>query len=369
MKILFVTRPIVPPWDEGTKNVVFDLARHMPEHEIHLLTTKDFPCEAENIVLEKVLTRSGLVSGISLGQKLRVFLRLMKRDDIDIFHFFLVPTFLVALAAKIILKFNKKKTVQTVVSVPREGKKLRKSIFADKVVVGSKFMQKRLAEENIQAERISFGVNVSELDGAGQTSDAKKQFGLEGTSAILFAGNLHPGRGIEVVADSVSGVVKQFPSAKFIFACRFFETGLEQQNLERIKSKMEDEKLKDNVMFLDRIDNMKQLIAACDIVVFPPGTMIYKMDYPLILLEAMAMAKPVVFSDVAPLDELFESNSNIMIEKNSPKQLADSVISLLSDKKKMRLMGENAKALIKERFDIGPLSHKYMDLYEELLKS
>jgi len=69
------------------------------------------------------------------------------------------------------------------------------------------------------------------------------------------------------------------------------------------------------------------------------------------------------------LDELFESNSNIMIEKNSPKQLADSVISLLSDKKKMRLMGENAKALIKERFDIGPLSHKYMDLYEELLKS
>jgi len=290
VKILFVTRPIVPPWNEGSKNTVFELAKKIRGHHVHLLTTKDFSYDAENIVWERVYTKGGLVSGLSFGQKLRLFLRLVKKDDIDIYHFFFKPTSLVAVATKIALKFNKKKTVQTVVSVPAEGEQLRKAIFADTVVVGSQFMQKRLAEEGIEAKHIPFAVNTEELTRPFDVSDAKKAFGMEALAVILFAGNLHPGRGIKIVAESMEDVVKQFPEVKFIFAYRFWGTKLEKQNLERIRTEINEKNLTKNVMFLSTVGNMKQLIRAADIVVFPPNSMVFKMDYPLILLEAMAMA-------------------------------------------------------------------------------
>ncbi len=368
MKILFITRPIAPPWDEGSKNTVFALAKQMRQHSVHLLTTTGFPCNARNIVLEKVYTKSGLISGISLWQKLRLFLRLLKKDDIDIYHFFFKPTPLVATAAKIALKFNRKKTVQTVVSVPADGEQFKKAIFADAVVAGSEFMQKRLAQEGIKSELIYYGVNTAEFSRPYDALAAKGQFGLENSPVILFAGNLHPGKGIEVVEESMEEVVRQFPKVKFVFACRFLEAEVESKNLERIKSKISEKSLAKNAMFLGKIENMKQLISASDIVVFPPNSMVSKMDYPLILLEAMAMGKPVIFSDTPPLDELFDSQSNIMIERDNPKQLSGEIISLFSNPDRMHFMGENAKALAERKFNIESSAQKYFNLYEKLTK-
>jgi len=368
MKILFVTRPIVPPWDEGSKNTVFELAKKLRGHSIHLLTTRGFSYDAENIVWERVYTRGGLVSGISLGQKLRLVRRLMKKDDIDIYHFFFKPTALVAVAARIILKFNKKKTVQTVVSVPVEGERLKKAVFADAVVVGSEFMQKRLAAEGIPTERIPFGVNAAELSKPFNVVTAKKLFGLEGSPVILFAGNLHPSKGIKVVTDSMDDVVKRFPKVKFVFACRFLETKFEAQNLEMIKSRIGEKRLTENAVFFGRIENIKDLIRAAGVVVFPPASMSFKMDYPLIVLKAMAAGKPAIFSDVPPLNELFEEQCNIMIEKNNPEQLSDEIISLLSSKEKMRLFGANARALVAKNFNIEFSARRYLKLYEEVMQ-
>jgi glycosyltransferase involved in cell wall biosynthesis len=369
MKILFITRPIVPPWDEAGKNTVFELANLMKDQTIHLLTTKDFSCKQEHIILERVYTKGGYLSGISYGQKLRLFFRLLKRDDIDIYHFFFKPTFRVAMAAKFILNLKRKKSVQTVVTIPEEREKLSKSIFSSTVVAGSRFMQERLAAENIKSEFIPFGVNADKLSEPFDILEAKRTFGLENSLVVLFAGHLHPGRGINVVADSVEDVIKQFPNVKFVFACRFLKTKSESQNLKMIKSNIHKHNLSKNVHFLGKIDNIKKLIQAADIVVFPPNRMIFKMDYPLIILEAMALQKPVIFSNVAPMNELYENNCNIMIERNDHKQLSDLIISLFSDRGRMRLVGENARILVEKKFNIKTAARQYLCLYEKLMQS
>ena len=37
-RILLLTRPICPPWDEGSKNFAYTLAKYAGDFEIHLLT-------------------------------------------------------------------------------------------------------------------------------------------------------------------------------------------------------------------------------------------------------------------------------------------------------------------------------------------
>jgi len=147
MKILFVTRPIAPPWNEGSKNTVMALAGNMKEEEIHLLTANGFKAKENHIISEPIFSKSGLVTGRSLKQKLRLLKRLFRRDDIQICHFFFKPTPLVALAARIAMLFSGKKTVQTIVSMPEEGELLKQSIFSKNLVAGSGLMQKFLKKE------------------------------------------------------------------------------------------------------------------------------------------------------------------------------------------------------------------------------
>ncbi len=367
MKILFVTRPIAPPWDEASKNTVFELAKHMKWHEVHLLTVKGFACDEKHIVSEGIFSKGSLVSGQSFGQKLPLFFRLVQHDDIDIYHFFFRPAPITALAAKIALKFKKKKTVQTVVSVPRAGEQLRKSLFADKVVVGSLFMQNRLREEGIEAELIPSGVNVEQLAKPYDAQSCKKSFGFGNAPVILFAGSSEPSRGIGVVADSIGAVAKCFPQAKFVFACRFFGTRSSTENLRRTKLKIEEQGFAENAVFFGGVPNMKQLIQAADVVIFPPDTMIFKSDYPLVIIEAMAMGKPVIISNVPPLNELFDKNSSMMVKKNSPSELSNAIVSLLSNKKRLFAMGKNASALAQKRFSIKYTSVRYEKLYAQLM--
>lgn len=38
--VLLVTRPIVPPWDEGSKNTAWQIAANARRHEFHLMTKR-----------------------------------------------------------------------------------------------------------------------------------------------------------------------------------------------------------------------------------------------------------------------------------------------------------------------------------------
>lgn len=365
VKILFVTRPIVPPWDEGSKKTVFALARQMKGHEVHLLSTPGFSPREKNIVAEPVFSKGGFLTGISLSQKLRLFFRLLRRDDIDICHFFFKPTPMVALAAKIALRLNGKKAVQTVVTVPPKGERVRQTIFSKNLVVGSRFMQRRLKQEGIHAELIPFGIDISQLPKPSGAQSVKKEFGWGNEPVILFPGHLIPGGGSLELAAAMPAIVKKFPNAKFVFACRSLPAWGEKETVAKLNSMVKAANLENNMQLL-RKANWERLVQAADIVAFAPTSMAFKMDYPLSLLEAMAMGKAVVFSNTQPLDELFEKGSNVMVESGNAARLSQAIISLLSDRKKAALLGKNASSLVERKFNIQDLAAMYAALYTRL---
>ena len=43
MRILMITRPIGEPWNEGGKNLAYNIARNIKNHKINLLQTEDDP--------------------------------------------------------------------------------------------------------------------------------------------------------------------------------------------------------------------------------------------------------------------------------------------------------------------------------------
>ena len=74
-KILLVTRPIAPPWDEGSKNFAYYLAKNIKNEnlEINLMGKNDLSDLPENVRLHKVYTTSEIYQ-FNFSQKLRALL-------------------------------------------------------------------------------------------------------------------------------------------------------------------------------------------------------------------------------------------------------------------------------------------------------
>ena len=55
MKTLMVTRPIGEPWNEGGKNLAYNIARNIKNNKINLLVKNNFSNKVpKNIYLEKI---------------------------------------------------------------------------------------------------------------------------------------------------------------------------------------------------------------------------------------------------------------------------------------------------------------------------
>jgi len=87
------------------------------------------------------------------------------------------------------------------------------------------------------------------------------------------------------------------------------------------------------------------------------------------LLEAMALGKPVVATDVGGNKELVIPGENgFLVPAREPKALAEAVLSLLDDPEQARQMGENGRAKVLSQFSQKHMVTQYQDLWLKLLK-
>ncbi len=103
-------------------------------------------------------------------------------------------------------------------------------------------------------------------------------------------------------------------------------------------------------------DRVKMLMAE-SVMLVHPGRITENGDHdgiPNVLLEAMALAKPVVATSVGGVAELVEDGVNgLSVKPDDPVELAGSIKALLTDKVRAGKMGKEAKEHIKKHFEIS----------------
>ncbi len=104
----------------------------------------------------------------------------------------------------------------------------------------------------------------------------------------------------------------------------------------------------DAIVFLGRRRDVAHLLQAADVFVFPSlfeGTGVA-------LLEAMAMAKPIVASDAAAIVEVVGDGA-VLVPRGDADRLAGAVVTLVSRPNLWRPLGARARRRVEERFDIA----------------
>ncbi len=134
--ILLATRPLVPPWDEASKNFAYFLGREVQDHALTLLTTQEKLTGLPAQTKQAAIFRSG---HFDLLAKLTLFRYLIAhKNAFDITHYLFTPT---KTNTHLIKRFafpRKGKTLQTVATLRQDlysPVELRSLLFADRIVV------------------------------------------------------------------------------------------------------------------------------------------------------------------------------------------------------------------------------------------
>jgi glycosyltransferase involved in cell wall biosynthesis len=123
--------------------------------------------------------------------------------------------------------------------------------------------------------------------------------------------------------------------------------------------------LSEAVIFTGFLEDVPQIIATFDVAVLPS-------DFEgmgRVLLEAMAMEKPVVGTRVGGIPDLIEQGVNgYLVSPGNEKELASAVLKILEDKDLAREMGQAGRNKMTDRFSAESMVRSIEEVYSELLK-
>lgn len=123
--------------------------------------------------------------------------------------------------------------------------------------------------------------------------------------------------------------------------------------------------LGDDVIFLGMRMDMPQLYAIMDVFVLPS----HREGLPRTLMEAAAMAKPVVATDIRGCREVVkDGETGILVPVKDADALAEAILGLLQDPETAKKMGQAGRRRAEELFDERKVFQRVEAEYDRLLR-
>jgi glycosyltransferase involved in cell wall biosynthesis len=381
MKIFMITSvPLSPPWDQGDKNLAYALTRALPGIQYRVLTQRESPQPSGSNLITEPFYWSRKPS---LAQKAYIFGRLLSQSSaststngnskVDLYHLVYRPYLLSSRLFKWLPDFRHIPTVHTIPATTTPNQLKRELFFARRNVVLSQYGYRRLTELGLDnVTYIPPGIPMDEWSLSNEQSVRyKHQLELTGHPVVLFPGHYGAGMGADMMRQAMPELVRNVPQVIVIFACRH-RTANDRQKELAMKDELRQLGLLNSARFYTIHADMKALIGASDLVALPLTNFKDKLDIPTTLLEFMAMGKPVVITDLPPMNEILISESGgsseigLAVPPADSKALAQSLIHLLQDKNLSQRFGMCGYEFVRDRFDIVQAAKKYESLYQEL---
>ncbi|MDD3486804.1 MAG: glycosyltransferase family 4 protein [Candidatus Moranbacteria bacterium] len=382
-KILLLTRPICPPWDEGSKNFAYTLAKHAGGFEIHLLTCVEKGDLApnwglspqSNVICHDIYTSPKW----NWPQKIRAYIFLLKEfflkggKDYDILHSFFTPTKLNVFALKLCLRNKNIKTIQTLATLRDDlyaSEKIKEIIHADHIVTYSDYAKEKLEKmgfENIK--RIYPGIDIEKYSPAPKNAELMKKYNTtENDFVINYTGEYVRLGDMDDVVETFVDLVSANKNLKLHLAVRV-KNQKDAEKKREAAQRLENAGCLDRVAFMDDGSyEMQDIYNLADISIFPARTMAGKFDIPLAVIEAMACEKPVIASNLERLQYFLNDENSILIEPGDREALKEKILYLCNNPEARRELGQKGMQFVRENFDIMKVVKEYEDVYASLNK-
>jgi glycosyltransferase involved in cell wall biosynthesis len=179
----------------------------------------------------------------------------------------------------------------------------------------------------------------------------------ESTPVIVYAGRLHPDKGLEDLVRAFRLVRKHFRHARLWLV----GAGPDRGRLIDLAHKLD---LRGKVVLPGPFSDTETVLAAADVFVLPSR----QEGMSLALLEAMAAGLPVVASDIAGNRELIRHEEHgLVVPHGDTAALAQAILRLLEHRRFANTLAAEARRRVEQEFSITRCAREHIDLFSQMI--
>lgn len=366
-EVLFVSKPVAPPWNDSSKNLVRDIAGNLTRHSPVLMGRADQQNPIDRGRIEAVYgPASSEGFAPSLRENLGVLRRLVLGRPVKLWHFFFAPNPKSSTAGRFARALRGVPSVHTVCSVPEEHVAVGKLLFADVTVVLSQSALARFTEGGVSDDALRVippCVPPLDVPSSPERRRLRKKHGLPESAPIwIYPGDLEFGGGAEIAIEGFAAWNRR--EAVLLMACRR-KTPRADEALRRLHAQAEQRGIATQVRWAGETRHIHEFLSLSDFVVMVNPNAYAKMDYPLVALESMSLGRPVLVGQGTPSAELAEGGAAIAVETRG-EALAEAIELLSANAAACMEVGDKARSLVTSKFSPREVARAYELLYEEI---
>jgi glycosyltransferase involved in cell wall biosynthesis len=234
--------------------------------------------------------------------------------------------------------------------------------LADRVVTVSRDQGRMLARRGVEPRRLVLVPNVIDAARfaarAGDSARTRAALDLPVASPVIGAvGRLAYQKGFDLLLEAMAAVRIGRPDCQLLIA----GDGPARPALELQAGAMG---LGASVRFLGYVSDVAPLMSACDAIALPSRSE----GMPLVLLEALALARPVVAARVGGVSEVVHhEETGLLVAPGSVPELAAAVLRLVSEPDLAARLGAAGAARVRLAYQPPRAARKLALAYEEVL--
>jgi len=243
-------------------------------------------------------------------------------------------------------------------------KKVREYLIrkADAIITVSSSLRDDLINAGVPVDKLFVVYNGVDLDRFNtHQPDLRSTLGFgRGDFLITEVGSICHRKGQDLLISACERIRGEIPNLKILF-CGVEDDG---EYKERLLRQIKEAGLEKDVKFLGVREDVPAIIAASDILCLPSRNE----GFPRVLLEAMALGKPCVATDVGGTRELVEDRATgLLVEQEDAAALADTILRLYRDEALRRRIAYEGCKRVREKFSSRKTAELISKIYSRLL--
>jgi glycosyltransferase involved in cell wall biosynthesis len=227
----------------------------------------------------------------------------------------------------------------------------------DQLIAVSKMIEEKLVREGRTTAPVRLiynGVDLSAYDHTEPCCTLPEEYGMEpGSQIVGVVARLEPEKGHPTLLEAWPTVLRSVPDAYLLIVGE----GSRREALEALARQL---RIAHRVVFTGRRDDVPSVTAALDVAVLPS----YREAQGLSILEALALSRPVVASNVGGIPEMISDGVNgLLVPPHDPDALATAIVRLLRDHPFADTLGRRGHDMVHDRFCIDLMVDSVQTIY------